>query len=601
MPKIQVYYFSPTGATLEVARRFGTKLGETTGLEVEYHSYTLPQERQYLPQFKAGDVVVWATPVYAGRIPNKTLPYVQRALQGNGNPAIALVTFGNRAYDNALAELVGIMHRGGLKVFGGAAVVTRHAFSDTLGSGRPNPDDLVALDHFAGEVKMLMRAGLTTKLIVKGDEQPTEYYTPLKSDNAPAGFLKARPSCNLELCVRCGKCQYVCPMGSIESRNGVPFFAGICIKCQACRRVCDSGAISFADSEYLSHVAMLERNFAAPKANEFFLAQAVTVRPLQRSEIKCLDEFLYQAIFVPQGVAAPPRDIIEREELQVYVRDFGDHPDDRCLVAEIGGTIVGAVWCRIMNDYGHLYDDVPSLAISLQEVYRNQGIGTELLANMLRLLASEGYRGVSLSVQRANYALGMYTKLGFGLARVAGDEYILYCDLTKGVRTWSLPQRHCSHCGEPLLLKALEGEGLVPYCVACGEYRFPMYNVAVSMIVINESTGEILLIKQYGRPHFILVAGYVNRGEQVEDAVRREIKEETGMTAQRILFNRTSFFEPSNTLMCNFTAFVSDASQFCPNGEIDSWQWFSADEARRYIRQGSLAQKFLNAYLDQKN
>ena len=160
-------------------------------------------------------------------------------------------------------------------------------------------------------------------------------------------------------------------------------------------------------------------------------------------------------------------------------------------------------------------------------------------------------------------------------------------------------QKHCHECGTALIEKELENEGIVPYCPTCEQYRFPMYNVAVSMIVINEQTDEILLIKQYGRPHFILVAGYVNRGEQLEHAVSREIKEETGMTVSRIKFNRTSFFEPSNTLMCNFTAFMKDASEMSPNGEIDSYQWFSPDEARKNIRPDSLAEKFLNAYLEE--
>jgi NAD+ diphosphatase len=160
-------------------------------------------------------------------------------------------------------------------------------------------------------------------------------------------------------------------------------------------------------------------------------------------------------------------------------------------------------------------------------------------------------------------------------------------------------QKHCFECGAPLIEKELEGEGIVPYCTQCQEYRFPMYNVAVSMIVINEQTGEILLIKQYGRPFFILVAGYVNRGEALEHAVGREIKEETGMTVNRIRFNRTSFFEPSNTLMCNFTAFVKDASELSPNREIDSYQWFTPVEAQQNIRPNSLAERFLNAYLEE--
>ena len=158
-------------------------------------------------------------------------------------------------------------------------------------------------------------------------------------------------------------------------------------------------------------------------------------------------------------------------------------------------------------------------------------------------------------------------------------------------------QTHCHDCGTPLIEKELEGEGIVPYCPKCEQYRFPMYNVAVSMVVINEQNGKILLIKQYGRPNFILVAGYVNRGEELEHAVGREIKEETGMTVSRSKFNRTSFFEPSNTLMCNFTAYVADDHELHTNNEIDAYDWFTPDEARRHIRPDSLAEWFLNAFL----
>ena len=161
-------------------------------------------------------------------------------------------------------------------------------------------------------------------------------------------------------------------------------------------------------------------------------------------------------------------------------------------------------------------------------------------------------------------------------------------------------QKHCFECGKALVERELDGEGVVPYCPEYQQFRFPMYNVAVSMIVINEQNGTILLIKQYGKPSFVLVAGYVNRGEQVEHAVGREIKEETGMTVSRIQFNRTSFFEPSNTLMCNFTAFVKDDSELSTNAEIDSFQWFSPEEARENIRPNSLAERFLNAYLDER-
>lgn len=159
--------------------------------------------------------------------------------------------------------------------------------------------------------------------------------------------------------------------------------------------------------------------------------------------------------------------------------------------------------------------------------------------------------------------------------------------------------KFCRECGTALVPKELENEGVVPYCPKCEQFRFPQYNVAVSMIVVNEEKDEILLIKQYGRPTYILVAGYVSRGEALEDAVRREVKEETGMTVTHMKFNRTQFFEKSDALMCNFTAFVKDDSEFDPNYEIDSYAWFTRDGARANVRPNSLAEYFLVSYLDE--
>ena len=159
------------------------------------------------------------------------------------------------------------------------------------------------------------------------------------------------------------------------------------------------------------------------------MERTITIRNIRTNEIPLLDNFLYEAIFIPEGIAAPPRDIINQEELQVYVRDFGQHPDDHCLIAESDGKIVGAVWVRVMDDYGHIDDQTPSLAISLYKDYRNQGIGTQLLERMLELLREKGYRQVSLSVQKANYALRMYKKAGFELIADRGEEILMVCRL----------------------------------------------------------------------------------------------------------------------------------------------------------------------------
>ena len=153
------------------------------------------------------------------------------------------------------------------------------------------------------------------------------------------------------------------------------------------------------------------------------------IRPIQPTETPLLKDFLYEAIFIPEGVAAPPRSILDDENLQVYIRNFGQMHDDRCLVAEVGDKIVGAIWSRIMNDYGHIADDVPSIAISLYKEYRNLGIGTDLLRQMLELLKADGYKSVSLSVQKANYAMRMYQKAGFRILSDDGEEALMQCIL----------------------------------------------------------------------------------------------------------------------------------------------------------------------------
>ena len=150
-----------------------------------------------------------------------------------------------------------------------------------------------------------------------------------------------------------------------------------------------------------------------------------TIRSLTPQEYPLLNEFLYQAIFIPEGVEPPPFDIIHQPELQVYTKDFGTSPHDRALGAVCDGKIVGAVWVRIMPDYGHIDDETPSFAVSLYPEYRNHGIGTALMRAMLAELLENGYRQASLSVQKANYAARMYRKLGFRIIGENEEEFIM--------------------------------------------------------------------------------------------------------------------------------------------------------------------------------
>lgn len=155
------------------------------------------------------------------------------------------------------------------------------------------------------------------------------------------------------------------------------------------------------------------------------------IRELKNDEVDHLDDFLYEAIFIPVGVTPPSKDIIKSPEMQVYVSDFGKKKDDSCLVAVIDDKIIGAVWVRIMNDYGHIDDDTPSLAISLYKEYRRLGIGTDLMKKILGSLKIAGYSKTSLAVQKANYAVSMYKNVGYEIVDENEEEYIMVCELTQ--------------------------------------------------------------------------------------------------------------------------------------------------------------------------
>ena len=153
------------------------------------------------------------------------------------------------------------------------------------------------------------------------------------------------------------------------------------------------------------------------------------IRELRNNEYVLLQDFLYEAIFIPEGMEPPSREIIDQPELKIYYENFGMGRADYCFVAEVEGKVIGAVWTRIMNDYGHVDDSTPSFAISLYKEYRGRGIGTQLMMGMLGLLKEKGFKRASLAVQKANYAVRMYEKVGFQIVDENDEEYIMVCEL----------------------------------------------------------------------------------------------------------------------------------------------------------------------------
>ena len=160
---------------------------------------------------------------------------------------------------------------------------------------------------------------------------------------------------------------------------------------------------------------------------------------------------------------------------------------------------------------------------------------------------------------------------------------------------------YCTECGTELVLKECFNcgisEGLVPYCENCNEFRFPQFNCAVSMVIYNKDYSKILLIKQYKRDNNILVAGYVTKSENLEETLKRELKEEVGLNAIEFKYNDSKYYEKSNTLICNFIV-QAENEDYTLTNEVDSARWYTREEAKNVILKGGLAEHFLNLSLD---
>lgn len=150
------------------------------------------------------------------------------------------------------------------------------------------------------------------------------------------------------------------------------------------------------------------------------------IRGLRAEETPLLETFLYEAIFIPEGVTPPPRSIVRDPSLSCYIAAFGSGVCDHALVAVLqDDTVAGVVWTRLLADHAPFASDVPTLAIAVLPAHRGQGIGSALLHAMLRTLARHGWQRVALSVQKANPALRLYQRAGFTTAQDNGEELVM--------------------------------------------------------------------------------------------------------------------------------------------------------------------------------
>lgn len=270
MKKIYAMYWSATGTTQTVVCTIAKTLAQCAATQVQVIDFTLPAARTVVQTFTKDDLVVFGTPVYAGRVPNVLLNYLH-TIQGGGALAVPVVLFGNRNYDDGLIELRNLLEEDGFHTIAGAAFVGEHAFSRTLAAGRPDADDLAQASAFAQNIwDKLQTASYKTPVKVCGQTPVRPYYTPRDRAGHPINILKVKPKTCMELCDGCGLCAKVCPMGSIDPQQPEQV-TSICIKCCACVKKCPTGAKYYDDAGYLYHKEELELGYTRRAQNQTFL------------------------------------------------------------------------------------------------------------------------------------------------------------------------------------------------------------------------------------------------------------------------------------------------------------------------------------------
>ena len=275
LEKIWAVYFSGTGTTRRTVERIAGGIASRLNLPAESVDFSRPAVRQETLGFGEKDLVVFGAPVYAGRVPNVLLPFLQERIVGGGALAVPVVLFGNRNYDDALIELRNILAADGMHPIAAGAFVGEHSFSRVLGADRPNAEDEALMDEFAARVAELaagLDAAPVKSVAVRGQEPLRPYYTPRDRAGNPINILKVKPKTDLSRCGGCGLCADLCPMGSIDPAD-VSTVRGICIKCCACVKGCPTGAKFFDDAGYLYHQHELEAQYARPAENEVFYLQ----------------------------------------------------------------------------------------------------------------------------------------------------------------------------------------------------------------------------------------------------------------------------------------------------------------------------------------
>ena len=254
---IRIVTFSPTGASLRSAKA----IAEAFSCPVRVENITTTWPDAQFEEFHPQGLLIAAVPVYAGRIPAMVVSCLRR-MRGNGAPACGVVTYGNRAYEDALLELCDLLEEDGFTLAGGAVFVAEHSISGKIASGRPSQEELAQGRAFGRQLAHKLESGVLSHPVIPGNR-------PYK-DGKPAGEPMSPKT--EESCIGCGVCAKGCPMQIISREDNKTILAPEkCIRCCACVKHCPVGAKFFDAPAFLAMRQRMEETFIGENHPEFYL------------------------------------------------------------------------------------------------------------------------------------------------------------------------------------------------------------------------------------------------------------------------------------------------------------------------------------------
>jgi ferredoxin len=268
-------FFSPTGTTRTIILKFSAHLKEVISshddiVSTKMIDFTPLSERVSTDEITMGrdELFILGIPVYAGRVPNVLLPYLNR-FKGDQTKTIIVAVYGNRHFDDALMELSQILNANGFDIIAGCAFIGEHAFSKDLAVGRPDADDLQDSNRFARLIADKLDSELITSPEIPGNWPLRPYYKPVDGEGVVFDFKRIVPT-TMSTCIDCGYCANICPVQSISFVDNRTI-SGICIKCCACVKQCPVNAKQFDDPNFIKHKKELESDFVSRKSPECYL------------------------------------------------------------------------------------------------------------------------------------------------------------------------------------------------------------------------------------------------------------------------------------------------------------------------------------------